>query len=282
MAWLWSKIHLRFASRQGRPAAEGGAGLPDGQLRRLHRRDGAADARRRRRGPHSAPASSGSRPRTTARPASCWPTARDVAADAVVAAVPSLLFKKMAPPLTPDYERQLDARAVAGRLCMVMTMKQLAVADLLDEHRRPHRCRSWRSSSTRTSSGPEHYGGNHILYISNYLRQDHEYFGMSEDELWAIFEPALKQINPAFSSDWVNERWLFKAPYAQPIIRTELQRRQAGPPHAGRGPVPGDDDADLPRGPRPELQHQDGRRSRADGGRDYAARRAAPPKDAVA
>ena len=52
--------------------------------------------------------------------------------------------------------------------------------------------------------GPENYGGNHILYISNYLRQDHEYFGMDETELWAIFEPALKRVNPAFSSDWVN------------------------------------------------------------------------------
>jgi protoporphyrinogen oxidase len=68
--------------------------------------------------------------------------------------------------------------------------------------------------------GAENYGGNHILYISNYLAQDHEYFGMDEQQLWAIFEPALKRINPLFSNDWVREKWLFKAPYAQPIIRT--------------------------------------------------------------
>jgi protoporphyrinogen oxidase len=66
--------------------------------------------------------------------------------------------------------------------------------------------------------GPENYDGNHILYISNYLRQDHDYFDMSEEQLWAIFEPALKRINPKFSADWVTQRWLFKAPYAQPII----------------------------------------------------------------
>jgi protoporphyrinogen oxidase len=41
---------------------------------------------------------------------------------------------------------------------------------------------------------------------------------MSEEQLWAIFEPALKRINPKFSADWVTQRWLFKAPYAQPII----------------------------------------------------------------
>jgi protoporphyrinogen oxidase len=68
--------------------------------------------------------------------------------------------------------------------------------------------------------GPEHYDGNHILYISNYLRQDHAYLGMSDDELWALFEPALRRINPDFSSDWINQRWVFRAPFAQPIITT--------------------------------------------------------------
>jgi protoporphyrinogen oxidase len=68
--------------------------------------------------------------------------------------------------------------------------------------------------------GPENYGGEHILYISNYLSQDHPYLSMSEDELWALYEPALKKINPAFSRDWITQRWLFAAPFAQPIIKT--------------------------------------------------------------
>jgi protoporphyrinogen oxidase len=83
--------------------------------------------------------------------------------------------------------------------------------------------------------GPEHYNGNHILYISNYLSQDHEYFNMGDDALWSIFEPALKRINPEFSSDWVNERWVFKAPYAQPIIRMHYSENK--PDH--RTPVVG-------------------------------------------
>jgi hypothetical protein len=43
---------------------------------------------------------------------------------------------------------------------------------------------------------------------------------MSEDELWALYEPALKKINPAFSPEWITQRWLFAAPFAQPIIKT--------------------------------------------------------------
>ena len=50
-----------------------------------------------------------------------------------------------------------------------------------------------------------------------------------------MFEPALKRINPEFSSDWVNERWVFKGPYAQPIITTEYSDKK--PDH--RTPIEG-------------------------------------------
>ena len=83
--------------------------------------------------------------------------------------------------------------------------------------------------------GPENYGGNHIVYISNYLEPGHEYFNLSEDQLWALFEPALKKINPQFGPEWVTGRWLFKGPYAQPIITTEYRDKK--PDH--RTPVDG-------------------------------------------
>ena len=81
----------------------------------------------------------------------------------------------------------------------------------------------------------EQYGGQHVVYISNYLRPDHPYFDLSEEQLWELFLPALQRINPRFSSDWVSERWLFKGPYAQPIVTTGY--RQLIPEH--RTPIPG-------------------------------------------
>jgi protoporphyrinogen oxidase len=157
-----------------------------------------------------------------------------VSADAVVAAVPSVLFKKLAPPISEDYAAQLDHVKWQGAVCMVVTMDRqfspiywMNIGDrqmpflALVEH--------------TNFIGPENYEGNHILYISNYLKQDHGYFGMSDDELWAIFEPALKRINPAFSSDWVREKWVFKAPHAQPIIGLEYSKHR--PEH--RTPIEG-------------------------------------------
>lgn len=63
----------------------------------------------------------------------------------------------------------------------------------------------------------EHFGGEHILYIGDYLETDHPNFSKSQEELLAEFLPHLRKINPAFTEDWVNKAWLYRAAYAQPI-----------------------------------------------------------------
>ena len=232
MAWLWSKIHLRFASRKGGPLQKEQLGYLTGSfalyIEELERRlrDGGVDVHT------NAPVE-----RITAeggRASGIVVNGTSVAADAVVAAVPSSIFKKMAPPLTPDYERRLDAVGWQFALCMVITLKQplshiywMNIAD---------RDMPFLAIVEHTNFvGPENYGGNHIVYISNYLEPGHEYFNLSEEQLWALFEPALKKINPQFGPDWVTGRWLFKGPYAQPIITTEYRDKK--PDH--RTPIEG-------------------------------------------
>jgi protoporphyrinogen oxidase len=230
MAWLWSKIHLRFQSREGGKEKLGYltgsfAVYIDEMERRL--RDGGV----------SIYTGAGVRQITAEGNRATGvvlETGETVQADAVVAAVPSTLFKKMAPPLTVDYGLRLDHVQWQGAVCMVITMKrQLSPIYWMNIG---DRSMPFLALVEHTNFiGPENYGGNHILYISNYLHQGHEYFGMDEDQLWAIFEPALKRINPQFSSDWVDQRWLFKAPYAQPIIRMDYSAHK--PDH--RTPVAG-------------------------------------------
>jgi len=83
--------------------------------------------------------------------------------------------------------------------------------------------------------GPEHYGGDHILYLGDYLDTDHEYFKLSKEELLERFLPSLKRFNPAFDRSWVKESWLWKTPYAQPIPAVDHSKNI--PPL--RTPVPG-------------------------------------------
>ena len=65
--------------------------------------------------------------------------------------------------------------------------------------------------------GPEHFGGDHIVYAGDYLEVGHEYFSMSDQELLDRFIPAFKKFNPAFEKGWVKKLWVFKTNYAQPV-----------------------------------------------------------------
>ncbi len=64
---------------------------------------------------------------------------------------------------------------------------------------------------------PEHFGGDHIVYIGDYLDSDHEYFQLSKDDLLQRYLPALVSFNPQFRPDWVRKTWLFRTHYAQPV-----------------------------------------------------------------
>ena len=65
--------------------------------------------------------------------------------------------------------------------------------------------------------GPEHFGGDHIVYAGDYLEAGHEYFSMTDAQLLERFTPAFKKFNPAFEKDWVKKVWVFKTNYAQPV-----------------------------------------------------------------
>ncbi|MEX2246492.1 MAG: NAD(P)/FAD-dependent oxidoreductase [Dehalococcoidia bacterium] len=218
MAWLWSKIHLRFASRKGGPLQREQLGYLTGSFAVYIEEM----ERRMREGGVEIHLGTGVERITAERGRATEVVLADgtkVAADAVVGAVPSLLFRKMAPSLGEEYDRRLEAVQWQGAVCAVMTLDR-QLSDIY-----------WMNIGDRTMPflaivehtnfvGPEHYGGNHIVYISNYLAQDHAYFGMKDEELWALFEPALRKINPGFSAEWVRERWIFRAPFAQPVITT--------------------------------------------------------------
>ncbi|HNB50731.1 MAG TPA: FAD-dependent oxidoreductase, partial [Anaerolineales bacterium] len=61
---------------------------------------------------------------------------------------------------------------------------------------------------------PAHFGGEHILYVGDYLPTDHEYFSLTNDELLARFLPALQKFNPRLETAWINKTWLFSTRYA--------------------------------------------------------------------
>ncbi|HEX8967348.1 MAG TPA: NAD(P)/FAD-dependent oxidoreductase [Chloroflexota bacterium] len=79
------------------------------------------------------------------------------------------------------------------------------------------------------------YGGLHLVYLGNYLPMDHPLFGQSDEQVLGTFQDALRRIRPDFSRAWVQQHWVFRAPYAQPIVTTAYLATL--PPH--RTPLPG-------------------------------------------
>ncbi len=71
---------------------------------------------------------------------------------------------------------------------------------------------------------PTYYGGDHLIYLGDYLDPDHEYFRLSHEELLARFLPSLRQVNPAFEPAWVRKSWLHREAYAQPIVPVNHSR----------------------------------------------------------
>jgi protoporphyrinogen oxidase len=65
--------------------------------------------------------------------------------------------------------------------------------------------------------GADKFGGDHIVYMGDYLEPEHEFFRLSQEELLERFLPALKKFNPKFERDWVRKVWLFRTAYAQPV-----------------------------------------------------------------
>jgi len=155
--------------------------------------------------------------------------------DRVLSTVSPRLMQQMVPDLPPTYLGQLGQLRSMGAVVLTVALDRKLTAD-----------QYWISLPKREGIpllalvehtnmiDPSHYGGDHLLYLGNYLEPDHAYFEMSADELLAEFSPHLARFNPNFHPSWVKGAWVHKAKYAQPVppvgyldlipdIRTPLQ-----------------------------------------------------------
>ena len=233
MAWLWSKIHLRFASRRAGVSQKEQLGYLLGSfgvyIKELERHIREAGAHVETGQPvQQISVADGRASGLVLADGRAWP------ADAVIACVPSERFLPMAPPLGEEYERRVRAARWQWALCYVLALKEslspiywLNISDpgtpfiALIEH--------------TNFIEKERYGGLNFVYLSNYLAPDHPWFSLSDAELDDLYLPHLTKFNPRFSRDWIVDRWAFKGPNAQPVIRCNY--RDDLPDH--RTPVPG-------------------------------------------
>ena len=144
---------------------------------------------------------------------------RQVLHDQVLATVSPALMARMAPDLPRDYLQGLLSLKSMGAVVMTLALKQQ-----LSEQ-------GYYWFNIPKTSGfpflalvehtnyltPDEFGGDHIVYIGDYLEPEHEYFSLSQEELLGRFLPLLPRFNPNFKPNWVRKSWLFRTSYAQPV-----------------------------------------------------------------
>ena len=226
MAWMWGKIHTRVKSR-GKNMVKEKLGYPIGSFGELF--DVLADKVREQGGEVSLSArvervdvSEGQA--RGLRVSLDGAAARQEEFDAVIATTPSYLFPRLVDGLPDDY---------LARLTGVNYMAAALLVLVLD---RPLSHVYWMNVADRSIPfvgviehtnliGAEHYGGKHIVYLSNYLSADSPLYKMDRDELLAEYLPHLRKINPEFQASWIQESYHYRVGAAQPIIGVNYSER---------------------------------------------------------
>ncbi|HUS81954.1 MAG TPA: NAD(P)/FAD-dependent oxidoreductase [Dehalococcoidia bacterium] len=218
MVWFWGKIFLRFASRGGGVSQKEQLGYLMGSFGLLI--DALAD-RLKDAGARIEAGRPVERVLVEDGRATGLQLAggESVPCDAVIATVPNAAFLEIAPFLPDDYAGLLRKVQYQWASTLVLTLKQ-SLSPIYWLNISDPEIPFVGAIEHTNYIEPAQYGGLNVLYLSNYVEETSPVVGMSIDEISDYYLPHLTKINPAFSRDWIIDRWLFKDPAGQPVITT--------------------------------------------------------------
>jgi len=236
MAWLWNKFALRTTSRKGLRQREQ-LGYPMGSF------DQVFDAMAQHVRQHGGEVHAGVAVEQVAvedgrvaglvlKTPQGGSERREM--DMVIATVPSFVLPRLVPPLPSAYLDKLNRAVYLAAVLVVLVLD------------RPLTSAYWMYVGDRSLPflgviehtnliSAEHYGGNHIVYLANYLEKGERLYSLSAEELFQEYLPHLKRLNPAFDPSWVREYHYHREDAAQPVVTRDYS--QHIPPH--QTPIPG-------------------------------------------
>lgn len=143
--------------------------------------------------------------------------------DEVVTTLPTRLFLRLADGIPDDYRKKYEWGDALGAHVVILSLKEKLMPPVywlnINDPGYPFLVVVEHTNYIPSSD----YQGRNLIYLGNYLPMDHRYFKMTDEEVIAEFLPHLKKLNPSFKEDWVAEKWVFKAPFAQPIVTRDYE-----------------------------------------------------------
>lgn len=149
--------------------------------------------------------------------------------DKVIITTPSPSFIKMYPQLGEEYKKKLSSIPHLHALNLLLMTKEKFLNDSY-----------WLNINDRSFPfiavvqqtnmiDRKFYGGNHLTWIGNYLPEGHPYLKKTAGELFNIYLPYLKKINPSFDFTLNALRFeLFFGPFAQPVFPVNYSKIKPG------------------------------------------------------
>jgi len=143
---------------------------------------------------------------------------------AIVASSPGLLAK-IVPGLPSTYTAELRALKSVGAVVMVLALDRQLLTNGVYWLNLPKDEFPYLALVEHTNMiNRAHYGGDHLVYLGDYLPADHRYFRLSPDEVAAEWIASLTRANAAFQPAWVRRHWLHREAYAQPVVPVNHSR----------------------------------------------------------
>ncbi|MCA9397495.1 FAD-dependent oxidoreductase, partial [candidate division WWE3 bacterium] len=139
--------------------------------------------------------------------------------DRIIVTSPMPVFQKLFPQLPDNYTNKYHSLTGIGAHVLVLVLKQsLLPKNIYWLNIHDYEWPFLVAAEHTHFADPTHYGGDTILYVGDYLPAEHELMQLTKDELIETFSPYLQKINPAFTRDMITKSWLWRTPYAQPIV----------------------------------------------------------------
>ncbi len=146
----------------------------------------------------------------------------------VVSTLPTRVSLQLSEGMSEAFSRQFGRGDAFGAQCLILALDRQLMTDGTYWLSVTDPGYPFMAAVEHTNMMPiSDYGNRHLLYLGNYMPMSSDLAKMDRQQLLDEFLPYLRGLNGSFKPEWVTESWLFRAPFAQPIVTRDFPRHIA-------------------------------------------------------